>query len=325
MQPFEQLEVDFGKWIGIENVVACSSGTAALHLALETLQLPPKSTIVVPDFTMVACARAVVLSGHRPVFVGCNADLLMDMEILDEVCSRHQPEVIMVVHIYGRQCDMNLVHTIARKHGCQVIEDLAEAHGILPHKNTEASCWSFYKNKIIGGEEGGAVAFKRGSCATFAKCLRSLGFTEAHDFWHIPRGMNYRMANCLAEKILPSIALGNESLKQRRLLEAVCNDCCPDEWLMSYRDVVWVYDFQVPSEKQDEVVHSLNTLKRVGINARHGFKPMSCQKEFERRPGYGVKNTLDMSERVVYLAIEPGITTPESIELAFDVARRVVG
>lgn len=90
MEAYESLEQEFAQWQGLDprGMVACSSGTAALHLALEALQLPQGSQVIVPDYSMIACPRAVVLADLRPVFVDCDEQLLMDLKKLDEILRR---------------------------------------------------------------------------------------------------------------------------------------------------------------------------------------------------------------------------------------------
>mgnify|MGYP000263818837 CR=1 FL=1 len=105
------------------------------------------------------------------------------------------------------------------------MEDRAEAHGVdFGDYIPDAACWSFYRNKIVAGEEGGAIAFKNPRHASVAKSLRSLGFTTSHDFYHVPRGHNYRLANCLAQLVLSSLANVDANLAKRRQLEEARQD-----------------------------------------------------------------------------------------------------
>lgn len=341
MEPYRELEVEIAEWAGYtpEQVVVCSSGTAALHLALEAFQLPLGSEVLVPSFTMVACARAVALAGLTPVFVDCDDRLLMNYMRVEEALEKDAEQRIramMPVHIYGRKCDVDCFPQVS---DCRIVEDLAEAHGVNPHPETDAACWSFFKNKIVAGEEGGAVAFREVRHAVLARQLRSLGFTNAHDFDHVPRGHNYRLANLLAEPILQELRLWNLPLvvsetpdgwmcrtvmDQRRLIEHWYQCECPTEWQMSPRDSPWVYDFRIPElscEKQTEIVRALQA---SGIPARHAFKPMHLLEEFKHCRVIGGGEAERASREICYLPISPGITTEESTRLAFDIVRKVV-
>lgn len=315
MEAYEHLEQEFGRWTGVENVVACASGTAALHLALEALQLPPGSKVIVPDYTMIACARAVTLANLTPVFVDCGKDLLMDPDLVDGLLENDRllkdfteedyegVKAIMAVHVYGRRCNMEAIHELAGKYDLTVVEDMAEAHGVRPHPETDAACWSFYKNKIVAGEEGGAVAFKSTWHQTLAQSLRCLGFTAKHDFRHGPRGHNYRMSNAHARLIIDSLRQVTRNLERRRRQEAAYDSLCPSEWRMPPRDAPWVYDLRIPgldSDRQDAIVAALN---QQGVAARHGFKRMTCQEEYFV-PGMGFTEAAKASREVIYLPLD---------------------
>lgn len=339
MEPYQQLELDWAKANDLDpsGMVACSSGTAALHLGLEALQLPPGSEVIVPDFTMIACPRAVTLAGLRPVFVDCDSRLLMDLSQVFDALKPNEGvrRVVMPVHIYGRVVDTYCLHEmypVLEDSSVYVIEDLAEAHGVRPYKLTDVACWSFYKNKIVAGEEGGAVWFRNLGHAHLARQLRSLGFTSKHDFTHVPRGHNYRMSNAHASLILPSIAKLEDNLADRRSIEWEYNQACPEEWKQSARNAVWVYDIRIPgmtSGIQNLIVQSLQL---VGIGARYGFKPMTLQEEYRTmsRDGQMVLShcweSFKASREVIYLPVEPGmLITRGQIQTSFQVIRRVLG
>lgn len=321
MQPYEILEQKIGKWMGVENVVACSSGTAALHLAFEALQLPQGTKVICPDYTMVACARAITLAGLTPVFVDCGDDLLMDDGDPMGRATVDPYSAFLAVHMYGRRCDMDWISSTAGV--CHpIVEDMAELHGVRPHETTDAACWSFYKNKVVAGEEGGAVAFRNPEHAKLARQLRCLGFTYAHDFWHIPRGHNYRMSNLHAQPIIDSLNRFEANIGARRYIEAEYEKHCPTEWQMSKRDVPWVYDVKLPDDDAPEVVRALNA---AGIAARQGFKPCSLQPEF-RKSGQPelMSNARRLMNRIFYLPIQPGVTSPEDCRRAFQIAKDVL-
>jgi perosamine synthetase len=324
LQAHEQLEKDFGDWIGNPNTVACSSGTAALHLALEALQLPLGSRVLVPDFNMVAVPRAVTMAGHATVFVDCKSDLLIDCKLLSRLHNCRftwwgEVDVVIPVHIYGRRCRMSSMHTMAINNGWKVIEDLAEAHGVQPHPASDAACWSFYKNKIVAGQEGGIVAFRKPEHARLAKQLRCLGFTDAHDFNHIPRGCNYRMSDIHAELILESLVDVQANIAKRRAIEEWYNQQIPKQWQMLPRDACWVYDLRLEGYDTARIVRELNT---DGVAARLAFKPMHLQPEYAgcdiiAGPGFKT-NAEQASKEVIYLPVHPNM---QKQDVAYNVAK----
>lgn len=365
MEPYQLLETKWAEFNGLEprNMVACSSGTSALHLALEAMQLPPASEVLCPDLTMVACPRAIILAGLTPVFVDYGDDLLMDTSLVagaipwNNAGEQDLVTACMWVSVYGRvdQNDRQYLADLCRQLGLKYIEDLAEAHGVRPHPATDAACWSFYRNKIVAGEEGGAVWFRRIEHADRARQLRSLGFTAAHDFDHIPRGHNYRMSNLHAKYILnewdddcPGLAHRNGlscyaiNKLARREIEGWYDAVCPAEWRMPPRDAVWVYDLRLPFDWERDVrnprfgLPSYTTVDRVvaalnaeGIAARHCFKPMSRQEEFRKcrrvysaaADGCEVSRADMASAGVVYLPVQPGVTTESDCQRAFAIIK----
>lgn len=346
MQSFERLEHEWAKFNDLDpaGMVACSSGTAALHLALEAFQLPTNSECIVPDFTMVACPRAVAMAGLRPVFIDCGDDLNHDDLNVDkayfglnvEEAMTNDVKAAVIVHVYGRKAETKSYQYInnlpKRRKEIWVVEDMSEIHGVRREPDTDAAAWSFYRNKIVAGEEGGAVWFRDPSHAKLARQLRSLGFTDAHDYRHVPRGHNYRMSNAHAEPILHSInhyefyedGVLDGNKPRRREIESWYDEFCPTEWRQPPRDAVWVYDFRIPSlceSVQDEIVRKLRSNK---IEARHGFKPMHAQKEFEGCRRVGGENAERASREVIYLPVAPGSTTRSDAERAFELVRREV-
>ena len=312
MEPFLELEQKFATWVGVDptGMVGCSSGTAALHLALEALRLPKGAEVIMPDLTMVACTRAVSLAGLTPVFVDCGEDLLMEKTLIPQALEL-KTKALMAVHVYGRGYGMEPPGFSPGSF--YFIEDLAEAHGIKPHSMTDIACWSFYRNKIIAGEEGGAVWFRDSEHAKLARSLRSMGFTDAHDFMHLPGGHNYRMSNAHAKLILDSLARADENIRQRRQMEARYDLHCPDEWRMPRRDAVWVYDLRIPGmtkEFQDGLVRGLQA---EGIAARHCFKPMHMQEEYKDCKHVGGEVAERMSREVIYLPVSPTMTEGDAV------------
>lgn len=258
---------------------------------------------------MVACARAVTAAGLRPVFADCDERLTMDVFGIDDfICDLTC--AIMPVHVYGRRCNMDLVHAIAEQHGVAVIEDMAEIHGIPRDCRTDAACWSFYQNKIVAGEEGGAVEFKTQAAADRARELRSYGFTPAHDFRHHPFGWNYRLSNANAALIRKSLASVGLHSKARRRVESWYDEIMPDAWKMPRRDAVWIYDIRLRNTNTHAVVKNMN---ERGYAARMAFKPMSEQPEYLGH--YRHLQAYAASRQVIYLPVSPTMTQSDVKEI----------
>lgn len=310
-EAYERLENEFGDFVNMRQgeMVACSSGTSALHLAFEALELKPYSEVIMSDYNMIACPRAVTLAGLVPKFIDCNSD---DLLMTDTRPLRNRnSSAILAVHIYGRQVDMKRRHIEAEPRGLAIIEDMAEIHGIPPHPESDAACWSFYKNKIVAGEEGGMVWFRDPARAKIARELRSLGFTDKHDYLHRPRGHNYRLSNCHAELILKSLMRFSENNARRNWIEDLYDKYIPKQWHQPLRDAVWVYDLRIPDLGYQRLDFIIRELNQQGIAARHGFKPMSSQLEYRTYDSYHTPNTGKAAMEVLYLPVYPSMRENE--------------
>ena len=277
MTTYELLEEELVKWTGMPYAVVCSSGTAALHLALEAFQLPRYTSVAMPDYTMVACARAAVLADLKPVLVDCReATGALDSHQLERALIQGLGiTAVMYVHVYGRPSPVCWTPNYI-----PVIEDMAEMHGIAPNPRSDAACYSFYKNKVVHGEEGGAVLFRLKKHADLARQLRCQGFTPEHDYTHVPRGHNYRLADSLTVQILHSLMEIDTNLYRRQQCEGWYDEYCPAEWRRPKRASPWMYDVRVPGIDRTKQTQVVRALQDAGVAARFGFVPMSMQQEF---------------------------------------------
>ena len=128
--PFVQrFEESFSERVGRRHGIATANGSGALDIAVKALRLGSGDEVIVPAFTIISCAAAVVRSGATPVLVDADPDT-WNMSV-EQVAVRITPrtKAIMVVHIYGLPVDMDPIIELARRHGLVIIEDAAEMHG----------------------------------------------------------------------------------------------------------------------------------------------------------------------------------------------------
>jgi len=270
-----QFEEAFAGYNGIARGVACSSGTTALTIALRALGVGPGDEVIVPEFTMIASAWAVTYTGATPVFVDCGDDLNIDVAKIEEKITP-RTKVIMPVHIYGRQCDMDAIMNLAYEYGLRVVEDSAEAHGVRPV--ADIACFSLFANKIISSGEGGICLTNDPYLADQMAHLRGMAFTRDHSFLHKKLAYNFRMTNMQAAVALAQTEQLDGFLTARKEIERRYNEGLadiPGITLMPGRDVLWMYDLR--AERRGELMAHL---AEQGVETRLFFKPMS------RQPGY---------------------------------------
>ena len=312
---FLELEKKYAEHTNTRGAISVNTGTAALHVALEALRLPPRAKVIVPEFTMYASALAVYYSRLTPVFVDCDKDLLIDLDKTEKAIDS-DTKVLMVTHIYGRIVNMDRVMELAHKYDLRVIEDACEAQGATwngrPVGSFDIGCFSLYRNKIICAEEGGIVSSNDTEFLSIVRDMKSMSFGETHDYHHKQIGFNYRMTNSQAAIALESLSKAEWNISRREYIKNKFNSLFSKNLLMpDNRDVVWVYDMKHP--RADKVVKKL---KSLGIAARHAFKPMSHQPLFNEAPLNNNLNAKRYSEEVFYLHINPTMSDGEIDRIA---------
>ncbi|MCH7525895.1 MAG: DegT/DnrJ/EryC1/StrS family aminotransferase [Planctomycetes bacterium] len=313
-----KFEESFSSYCGASYGVACSSGTAALHLALESLNIGPGDEVLIPTFTLIVSANVVALTGATPVPVDVERDTwCIDPALIEEAITP-RTKAIMVVHMYGHPADMGAIMLIARRHGLHVIEDCAQAHGAECEGRRvggigDIGAFSFYGNKIITTGEGGMVVTNDQDLAERAALLRNQAFEEER-FVHRAVGFNYRMTNIQAaiglaqcEQLDKKVARKIEIARVYRELLRECEQvqlpvCRP--WA---KNVYWMFGILVDPSTGGDAAEVRTKLARQGIETRGFFVPMHRQPIYQgssrRWPTLGGEFPVsdDLSRRGLYL------------------------
>ncbi len=190
-------EREFAAFLGAEGSVAVANGTDALELALRALDLAPGDEVIVPDFTFIATAAAVVLAGGRPVFADVEPTTL-NLDVAGAAARVTDRTVGLVgVHLYGRPFDVAAARDLCRERGLWLIEDAAQAHGALLDGRRagtlgDLATWSFYPSKNLGCfGDGGAVT--GGSLDLLEKVRRLANHGRVGHYLHAMPGRNSRL------------------------------------------------------------------------------------------------------------------------------------
>jgi dTDP-4-amino-4,6-dideoxygalactose transaminase len=191
-----RFEENFAAYTGTTHCVGVESGTAAIALALEALDIGPGDEVILPANTYIASALPVSALGARPVFVDVDPAYLIDPALL-EAALTPRTKAIMPVHLYGQAVPMEPILDFARKHGLYVIEDAAQAHGAKWRGRTvgsfgEVGCFSFYPGKNLGAYgDAGAIVTNDPQLAERLRLLRDFGQRKKYE--HIVKGGNCRL------------------------------------------------------------------------------------------------------------------------------------
>lgn len=176
-----EFEREFARYCGVAHCVGVANGLDALHLSLRAFDFPSGGEVIVPSNTYIATIISIVQAGLKPVLVEPNAATynIDPGKIADSVTEK--TVAIMVVHLYGKMCDMDPIQAICRDRGLRLIEDCAQAHGAA-YKGRKAGsfgdfgAFSFYPTKNLGClGDGGAITTNDAALAEKIRMLRNYG------------------------------------------------------------------------------------------------------------------------------------------------------
>jgi perosamine synthetase len=322
-----QFEQRFAALGGAPYAVACSSGTAAIHLALECLDIGPGDEVIIPAFTLIVSANMVCLTGATPVLVDVRPDTWCIDPALIEAKITPRTKAIMVVHMYGHPCEMDAICAIARRHNLHVIEDAAQAHGATYRGRTvgglgDVGCFSFYGNKIITTGEGGMLVTRRREIAERAALLRNQAFGEER-FVHHQVGFNYRMTNIQAAIGLAQCERFDEKVRRKREIAAVYDGLLADEPTLQRpahgvgcEPVWWMYGIVLRDSFGRTKTEVQDALAAQGIETRSFFMPMHRQPVFQggHRRWPDLRGTYPVSDELG----RSGLYLPSGLDLTYD-------
>lgn len=205
----DAFECEVGGYLGADNAVALSSGTAALHLALLVAGVGKGDEVLVSSFTFAATANPVRYVGATPAFVDCdreswNMDPNLVAEELEARARRNRlPKALIVVHLYGQCADTDAIKAHCDRYGVLLIEDAAEAIGARYKGRAAgvdgwAGVFSFNGNKIITTSGGGMLVTPSAEIAAKVRHLATQARDPAAHYQHSAIGYNYRLSNLLA-------------------------------------------------------------------------------------------------------------------------------
>jgi perosamine synthetase len=289
----ERFEAQYANSVGRRFGIAVANGSAALDIAVTALGIGPGDEVILPSFTIVSCAAAVVRAGAVPVLVDSHPTYwTMDVSAVE---SRIGPRTraIMAVHIYGLPVDLAPLLTLAERHGLALIEDAAEAHGACYDSRAcgsfgDVSVTSFYANKFVTTGEGGMVLTDDDALACRCRSLRNLCFQSHRRFVHHSLGWNYRMTSMQAALGLGQLAGLHRTVERKQEIAARYRAALADvpelifqpERTAAARNVNWVVGALLDNGSPIEAEEVIYGLKHRRIEARPFFWPMHEQPVF---------------------------------------------
>lgn len=327
---FEQAIEDY-----IQNDIyaaALSSGTGAIHLALELLNVRQGDEVICQSFTFSASANPIMYLGANPIFVDSEKDTwnispeLLRETIESRIANGKKPKAIVAVHLYGMPYKVKEIEQISKEFNIPVIEDSAEAlgssaNGINCGSFGDIGILSFNGNKIITTSGGGALLTKNKEIKERAVYLATQARDKAPHYQHSVVGYNYRMSNILAGIGRGQMEVLDERVDARRAnFEFYYNHLKSTngvEILMEpngFYSNRWLTCILTPSfEKREEIRLAL---QEENIESRPLWKPMHMQPVFNEFPCFTNGVSEDLFQR--------GLCLPSGSNLALNDLTRIV-
>lgn len=321
-----KFEKEFAARMGRKYGVAVCNGSIALDLSVVALGIGEGDEVILPSFTIISCASAIVRAGAIPVVVDCDpATWNMDVtQIKAKITPR--TKAIMAVHMYGLPVEMTALEDLAKEHGLAIIEDAAESHG-LTYKNRpcgsfgDISTFSFYPNKHITTGEGGMVLMDDPALYEKCKNMRNLCFGPKR-FVHEELGWNYRMTNLQAALGVAQLERLDSFLEIKKSMGAFYTQAfqslervqLPLTKTAYAENNYWVFGIVLNEQHPLDAEQAMRKLADVGIGTRPFFWPMHEQPVFKKMglfAGEKYPHAEKIARRGFYIPSGLGLTKDE--------------
>jgi perosamine synthetase len=315
-----QFEKNFAVLAGVKHAVAVNTGTAALHSAVVAAGVKQGDEVILPSFTFVATAEAVVIAGGKPVFTDIDPETYNISPEAIEKNVTEKTRAIVPVDLYGFSVDIKAIKKIASENNLAVVEDAAQAHGATYAGKpagvfADAAGWSLYASKNITTGEGGVVTTDSDKVAETLRLIRTHG--EKDKYASLMLGYNYRMSEIQAaiglvqlEKLPNFVAKRRENAKRLSSLLATSDRLKlpmeSDEQQHSW----YLYTVRLKNAAGNERNKILEELQKKGIGAVAYYVNPVHQMPYYRET-YGdlkLPETEKAARQVFSLPIHPGVT-----------------
>jgi perosamine synthetase len=310
----EYFEQAFAEYCQVKNAISVSSGTAAIYLALQALNIGPGDKVACPSFSFIATVSPIKLLGAEPVFIDIGDDYNMNMNDLEKKLTEGIKAVI-VVHLYGQMADMSKLMRLKEKYHFSLVKDACQSHG-AEYRGKKAgsfgdiACFSFYpsKNMTVAGD-GGMVVTSNNELNLQVKALRNHGTrTGASGSRYLSEllGFNFRMSEIAAAIGLVQLKYLDKWIESKRKMAQEYNVLLPDEVIkpIEYPNRKHTYHlYVIRTHHRDEL---LSKLKEDGIEAGIHY-PIPIHRQPIFKETLHLPKTDEFCQQILSLPMHPGL------------------
>ena len=292
----KKFENKFSRFIGHKYGIAVTNGTAALEIAVQSLNLPKNSEVIIPNFTIFSNAIACLKNDLKIKPIDCGKlDWNINIKlVLKNISSK--TKLIIATHIYNYPLEIDKLKKICKKKKILLLEDAAEVFG-QKYKHQmcgsfgDLSTYSFYANKQITTGEGGMITTNSKKLYDKIKNLRNLSFGKKNRFNHEDVSSNYRMSNIQATLGLSQLNRISDIVKKRQLigkkyfkyLKKNSNIYIPEPERKFVKNIYWVVGVLITNTNLNiDAQYVMRKLRDKRIGTRPFFWPMHKQEIFKK-------------------------------------------
>lgn len=335
----DAFENEIAEYVGANEAVAVSSGTAAIHLALSLLDVKKGDNVFCSSLTFIASANPIIYQGAEPVFIDSEPDTwnmspdALERAFKDTSIKGNLPKAVIVVNLYGQSAKMDEISSICNYYNVPMIEDAAESLGSIYKGRASGTfgkfgVFSFNGNKIITTSGGGMLISNNIAALKKARFLATQARDPAPHYQHSNIGFNYRMSNILAGVGRAQLGILNERVKARRnVFKRYYQELAhlPGFYFMPELEGTlsnrWLTALTINEEEAGVSVRELlEALTEENIEARPVWKPLHLQPIFEGVKYYPHSENMDISEGL----FNNGICLPSGSNMTEDDQMRII-
>ncbi|TDL92295.1 aminotransferase class I/II-fold pyridoxal phosphate-dependent enzyme [Vibrio vulnificus] len=335
----DAFEKDIAKYVGVKEVLAVSSGTAAIHLALSLLGVRKDDTVFCSSLTFVATANPILYLNAQPIFIDSEPETwnmspnALERALREAANAGKLPKAVIIVNLYGQPAKMDELVTICNQYEVPIIEDAAESLGATYKEKASGTfgkfgIYSFNGNKIITTSGGGALISNDTNAIQRARFLATQAKDVAPHYQHSEVGYNYRMSNILAGIGRGQLEVLEERVKARRAVYDLYYQQLADipglkfmPELENTRSNRWLTALTINEDEFGiSIKKLLQALQDENIEARHVWKPLHMQPIFKGYVYYPHYIEMNVSEQLFLT----GICLPSGSNMIRDDQMRVI-
>lgn len=335
----DEFEREIVAFLGANEAIAVSSGTAAIHLALSLLGISKGDKVFCSSLTFVASANPIVYQGAEPVFIDSEPETwnmspqALERALLDAYLESDLPKAVIVVNLYGQVAKMDEILSLCNQYGVPLIEDAAESMGSTYKGKPSGTfgqfgIFSFNGNKIITTSGGGALISKNGDAINQARFLATQARDIAPHYQHSVTGYNYRMSNILAGIGRAQLQVLEERVNMRRsIFDRYYRELknLPGVTFMpeleNTKSNRWLTALTINKDESEvSINHLLELFQENNIEARPIWKPLHMQPLFHGARYYSHNENEHIAERLFH----NGICLPSGSNLTEHDQNRII-